>query len=374
MNVPFLDLQKINARFENDFQIQLQHLLQEGQYILGDSVKNFEDEFAQYCKAAHCLGVGNGLDALRLILEGYKLLGKLKEGDGVLVAANSFIATVLAIKQAGLKPVFIDVEPALFNIDVEQLQNHDLTGVKAIIMTHLYGQLGPIEQVIDFARAHELLVIEDAAQAHGATRAYTDQEPPQYTKAGNFGHAAAFSFYPTKNLGALGDGGAVVTQDTNLFECIDKLRNYGTSSKYINDFVGFNTRLDAIQAKWLLIKLKQLDADNARRREIALQYLHEVVNAKIKLPFYDGSQAHVFHVFVVQVADRPSFLEHLEIYKVNSLIHYPIPPHKQQALRTYNEEHYPTAEKLAQEVVSIPISPVMTEAQVSHTITCLNAY
>ena len=365
--IPFLDLNAINERFEDQFRERFQAVLDSGYYILGDRVKAFEDEFAQYCGVSHCIGVGNGLDALRLILEAYVILGKLNDGDEVLVAANTFIATILAIKQVGLQPKLVEADTLTYNFDMVSLAESISPRTKAIMPVHLYGQLAPMDQIESFAKIHDLLVIEDAAQAHGA-RYYTNKN------AGNLGHAAGFSFYPAKNLGALGDGGAVTTNDTILASIIRKLRNYGSSEKYKNEFIGINSRLDEIQASFLSCKLPYLDADNDARRDVANRYLSEINNKKIILPTYDGSMAHVFHLFVIRVEDREHFTTYLNTQGIGSLIHYPIAPHKQQALLEFNNLSFPVSERIHEQVVSIPISPVMSKEQVSKVIAAINSY
>ncbi len=365
--IPFLELHKINARYEASFRGVFQDFLDSGYYILGNKVKQFENQFAHYCGVKHCIGVGNGLDALRLILEGYKILGKLNSGDEVLVASNTYIATILAIQQAGLKPILVEGEGRLFNFDMNALLTAKTEKTKAIMPVHLYGQLAPMDKINALASKEGWLVIEDAAQGHGAKH-------HDGRLAGNLGDAAGFSFYPTKNLGALGDAGAVTTNDDALAEVIRKIRNYGTSSKYVNDELGFNSRLDELQAAFLIEKLKTLDADNEIRRNHARSYLKEVVNEKIRLPFYDGTENHIFHLFVVCVKDRPKFLSYLEENEVGYLIHYPIPPHKQEALKAYSGLSFPETERIHDEVVSLPISPVLTKEAVAEVIAVLNRY
>lgn len=365
--IPFLDLHKVNARFEADLQQRFKDFLDSGYYILGNQVKAFEAAFANYCGTKHCIGVGNGLDALRLILEGYKFIGKLKEGDAVLVASNTFIATIIAIKQAGLKPILVEAEDAMFNFNLDALESTITEETKAIMPVHLYGQLAPMDAINAIAKAHNLIVIEDAAQAHGAKNS-------NGVKAGNLGNAAGFSFYPTKNLGALGDGGAVTTNDDALAEAIRKLRNYGASSKYVHEVLGFNSRLDEIQASFLHCKLPHLDEDNQNRRAIAKRYISEINNPKISLPTYSGAKAHVFHLFAVQVVNRDAFVSYLKDAGIGTLIHYPIAPHQQKALKEFNHLSFPIAEKIHAEVVSIPMSPVMTEAEVSEIIAVLNKW
>lgn len=365
--IPFLDLKAINERFEPSFHESFQQFLESGYYVLGNQVKLFEANFARYCGAKHCIGVGNGLDALRLILEGYKALGKLKENDEILVASNTYIATILAIKQAGLKPVLVESELDNYNFDLTSLKNSITKNTKAIMPVHLYGQLSPMEEILEFSKANNLLVIEDAAQAHGA-------ENSDGKRAGNLGDAAGFSFYPTKNLGALGDGGAITTNDDALAKVVSKLRNYGTSSKYVNELLGFNSRLDELQASFLNCKLPALDMDNNRRWEIAKRYVSEIKNKKITLPNYDGSENHVFHLFVVRVENRNEFIDYLDRSSVGHLIHYPIPPHKQQALSEFSNLSFPNTEKSHNEVISIPMSPVLSEVDVERVIGVLNKY
>lgn len=365
--IPFLDLKAINKRFEAEFQNSFQQFLDSGYYILGSQIKLFEANFASFCGVKHCIGVGNGLDALRLILEGYKVLGKLKENDEVLVAANTYIATILAIKQAGLKPVLVEADLDTYNFNLASLQNSISKKTKAIMPVHLYGQLSPMEEILKISKEYNLLVIEDAAQAHGAKNQVGN-------RAGNIGDAAGFSFYPSKNLGALGDGGAVTTNDDALAEVVQKLRNYGTSTKYVNEILGFNSRLDELQAAFLNVKLPTVDADNERRRAISKKYIFEIKNEKIALPKYDGSENHVFHLFVIRVENRNVFMDYLDRNSIGHLIHYPSPPHKQQALLEFSHLSFPKTEKIHNEVVSIPMSPVMTEEEVERVISVLNLY
>ena len=364
--IPFLDLKALNKRFEPEFHKRFQDFMDSGHYVLGNQVKLFEANFAQYCGTEHCVGVGNGLDALRLILEGYKILGKLKAHDEVLVASNTYIATILAIKQAGLKPVLVESDLDSYNFELNSLKKAITKNTKAIMPVHLYGQLSPMQEILEIAKANNLLVIEDAAQAHGAENSEG--------KAGSIGDAAGFSFYPTKNLGALGDGGAVTTNDGALAEVVSKLRNYGTSSKYVNEILGFNSRLDEVQAAFLNCKLPTLDMDNNRRREIAKRYLSEINNEKIILPKYEGQENHVFHLFVVRIENRFGFMDYLDRNGVGHLVHYPIPPHQQQALSEFSKLSFPNTEKIHKEVISIPMSPVLSEIDVERVIEVLNGY
>jgi len=363
--IKFLDLHKINQQYEIEFHSSFKTFLDSGHYILGNEVTEFENEFARYCGVNHCVGVGNGLDALRLILEGYKILGKLNDGDEVLVASNTYIATILAIQQANLTPILVESEASTFNFNLKALADAITSSSKVIMPVHLYGQLSPMKDIIEMAEENDLLVIEDAAQAHGATS-------KNGNKAGNLGDAAGFSFYPTKNLGALGDGGAVTTNDSDLTEVIKKLRNYGTSKKYVSDHIGINSRLDEIQAMFLRCKLPHLDSDNEKRMKIARLYLNGIHNPKIKLPQFDGNKDHVFHQFVLLVENREAFIEYLNSNGIGTLIHYPIPPHKQNALVAYSNLSFPITEMIHKNILSIPISPVLNIKDVDTIITIIN--
>ena len=365
--IKFLDLHKINVRFRDEFASQFNNFLDSGTYILGDSVSNFERDFANYCGTKYCIGTANGLDALTLIFKSYIELGKLHLGDEVMVPANTYVASILSIINAGLKPIFIEPDNKTFNISVLEIEKQVTPNSKAILAVHLYGQLADMDEIQQIAKTHNLLIIEDAAQAHGA-------ENNVGKKAGNLSDAAAFSFYPTKNLGALGDAGAVTTNDKALEQCLRLMRNYGSSTKYISDIVGFNSRLDELQAAFLKIKLKCLDADNNTRRQIAKRYLAEIKNDKIKLPFYNGSKNHVFYVFVVRVAKREHFMDYLQANKVGCLIHYPITPHHQKALTEYRNSKLPITEHIHKTVLSIPISPIMSRTEVDTVINVLNNY
>lgn len=364
--IKFLDLHKINMRFETEFKTKFEAFLKSGWYILGDGVKQFESEFSAYCGTKYCIGTSNGLDALELIFKGYLELGVLQPKDEVIVPANTYIASIISIINTGLTPVLVEPDPKTFNIDVEEVEKHISAKTKAILAVHLYGQLCDMDSINKLAKHKNLLVIEDAAQAHGATN--------NIKKADGFGNAAAFSFYPAKNLGALGDAGAITTNNEALAEVIFKLRNYGSSTKYVNDFIGSNNRLDEIQALFLSTKLKHLDTDNLRRQEIAKRYLSEVNNPKIKLPFYDGSSNHVFHLFVVLVDNRQEFINYLKVNKIESSIHYPTAPHQQKALYRFNSLKFPLTEKIHETCVSLPISPVMTQEEVDQVITTINNY
>lgn len=365
--IKFLELHKINARFEDKFKSEFNAFLNSGHYILGDGLKRFESNFANYCGTKYCIGTANGLDALTLIFKGLIELDKLNENDEVLVPANTFIASILSILQANLKPIFVEPDEKTFNISETEIKRHITSKTKAIVAVHLYGQLANMKAINELADKHGLLVIEDAAQAHGAINSAGN-------KAGSLSHAAAFSFYPAKNLGALGDGGAIITNNKDLNDIISQLRNYGASSKYVNDIVGVNSRLDEIQALFLDVKLKYLDSDNLKRQEIAKKYLSKINNEKIQLPFYDGSSNHVFYVFVIRVKNRKRFVDYLHTNGIESLVHYPIPPHKQKALNYYSKLSLLITETLHDEVVSLPISPVLSDEDIEQIIKIVNSF
>lgn len=376
--IKFLDLQKINEQYEEQFQEKMKLVLDKGWFILGDEVKEFEQNFANYCETKYCIGVGNGLDALILIFKAYIQLGKLQKGDEVIVPANTYIASILAILQADLIPVLVEPRLETYNINPDLIQEKITSKTKAILAVHLYGQLAEMDKINAIAKQNNLLVIEDAAQAHGASTQYSASsnqfvENENY-KAGNLSNAAAFSFYPAKNLGALGDAGAITTNDEVLSKVIFSIRNYGSEKKYHNDFIGFNSRLDELQAAFLNVKLPFLDADNFRRETIATSYLTEIKNDKIVLPKWDFSENHVFHLFVIRTQNRNELQQYLSDNGIETLIHYPIAPHKQKAFSSWNDMSFPITEKIHDEVLSLPISPVMTDDEVEYIIEILNTY
>ena len=365
--ISFLDLKKINAPYELAFKEKLDFFLKKGWYVLGDEVELFETSFSQYCGTQYCIGVGNGYDALVLILKGYITLGKMSKGDEVIVPANTYIASILAILQTDLVPVLVEPKLETYNINPDLIVEKITSKTRAILAVHLYGQLAQMDKIIEIAIANNLLIIEDAAQAHGAS--FSNQE-----RAGNLSHAAAFSFYPGKNLGALGDGGAVNTNDLELANIIKSLRNYGSKVKYQNEYIGVNSRLDELQAAFLNVKLSHLDQDNNRRRAIAKRYLSEIKNDKVSLPFWDGSDNHVFHLFVIRTNNRNDLQQFLFDNGVQTMIHYPIAPHEQKALSHWNEMFLPITERIHAEVLSLPVSPVMTDEEVDVVIEILNKY
>lgn len=362
--IKFLDLHKINQPYEAEFQQQFQQFLEKGWYILGENVKQFEKEFATYCGTKYCIGVANGLDALILIFRAYKQLGKLQSGDQVIVPANTYIASIIAVLENDLVPVLVEPDLETYNINSSEIEKHITSKTKAILPVHLYGQLCDMQRINEIAKKYNLLLIEDSAQAHGV-------KSPSLR---GVGEASGFSFYPGKNLGALADAGAITTNDDELAKILFSLRNYGSQKKYENEFIGINSRLDEIQAGFLSIKLKDLDKQNEKRREIAKRYLSEIKNEKIILPYYDNSENHVFHLFVIRTENREELQQYLLKNNIETLIHYPIAPHKQKAMTAYNHLSFPITEKIHNEVLSIPISPVLTDEEVSEIIKCLNNY
>jgi dTDP-4-amino-4,6-dideoxygalactose transaminase len=365
--IPFLDLKKINEPYETAFQEKLKVVLDKGWYVLGNEVQEFETNFANYCGTKYCVGVGNGLDALVLIFKGYIQLGKLQKGDEVVVPANTYIASILAILQADLMPVLVEPKLETYNINPDLILEKITSKTKAILVVHLYGQLAEMDAIHKIAVTNDLLVIEDAAQAHGAIR-------NQESAIKNQKSSVAYSFYPGKNLGALGDGGAVTTNDSELAKVIQSLRNYGSETKYYNDYIGVNSRLDELQAAFLNVKLPYLDIENERRRVIAKRYLSEIENDKIILPFWDFFNNHVFHLFVIRTQNRIDLQGYLHQKGIQTVIHYPVPPHKQKALSKWHNLSFPITEKIHEEVLSLPISPVLTTNEVGFIIAILNQY
>ena len=366
MKVPFLDLKAINARHAAELKAAASRVIDSGWYVLGEEVKAFESEFAAWVGSPHCVGTSDGLSALILALRGWKELGLLKDGDGVAVPANTYIASILAITENRLRPVLVEPDEDTFNLGSAKLAAALTPDVKAVLAVHLYGQLADMPAIAQLCRERGLLLLEDAAQSHGAHIGCV--------KAGAWGDAAAFSFYPGKNLGALGDAGALTCKDAKLADMVRALRNYGSHEKYKNLVQGPNDRLDELQAALLRVKLKYIDADNARRREIAARYRREIKNSAVRLPSVRaGEDSHVWHLFVVRVADRAAFQQRLLDYGVHTFIHYPIPPHHQQAYaKELGHLKLPLTEALHREVVSLPISPVMSDEQAASVILACN--
>ncbi|MCL9808508.1 DegT/DnrJ/EryC1/StrS family aminotransferase [Flavobacterium luminosum] len=358
--ISFLDLQKINQRYENAFQEKLKSVLEKGWYVLGDEVRKFEEDFAHYSGSKYAVGIGNGLDAITLTFLGYIEIGVLRKGDEILVPANTYIASILGIIHAGLIPILVEPKIETYTIDPDLIESKITFKTKGILVVHLYGQLAAMKRINEIAKLHNLIVVEDAAQGHGLPF--------------EGDHTRTFSFYPGKNLGALGDGGAVVSNDSQLVEVISKLRNYGSEKKYFNETIGFNSRLDELQAAFLNCKLPDLDQDNDKRRKIAARYIREIINDKIILPQWDFSTSHVFHLFVIRTQNRDQLQKYLSENGIQTLIHYPIAPHQQKALQEWNHLRFPITEQIHNEVLSLPMSPVLNNDEVTHIIKVLNHY
>jgi dTDP-4-amino-4,6-dideoxygalactose transaminase len=360
--IPFLDLQKYNAQYEPLFIEKAAELIRSGYYILGKELQSFENQFANYCQTSHCIGVANGLDALILILMAYDY----PPDSEIIVPANTYYATILAISRAGLKPILVEPSPDNYLIDAEKIHKKITVNTRAILCVHLYGRTCDMASIWEIAQKNNLQVFEDAAQAHGAI--YNGK------KAGNLSNAAGFSFYPTKNLGALGDAGAITTNDDALAEKLRKLRNYGSEQKNIFEFKGLNSRLDDLQAGILSVKLQYLDQENHRRRQIAHRYLYGIVSDKITLPPSDQVDEDVWHLFVIQTPDRKVFQDYLDNHGVGTAIHYPVPPHKQKAYAELADEPLPISEKLHQQIVSLPLTPYLQDSEVDYIIQTINRF
>ena len=363
---PFLDLQSINAQYRAELIEACTRVIDSGWYISGNELSQFEQEFATYCGSAHCIGVANGLDALILTLRAWLELGRLQPGDEVIVPANTYIASILAISANGLTPVLVEPDAASFNISPANARAAITAKTRAILPVHLYGQLADMPAIMALAREHGLLVLEDAAQAHGAAIAGK--------RAGSWGDAAGFSFYPGKNLGALGDAGAITTQDAELAQTLRALRNYGSHEKYKNLFKGVNSRLDAIQAAMLRVKLSKLELETQHRRSIAAIYLQNIHHPAVQLPQVASPEQHVWHLFVIRTGQRTALQQHLAAQGIQTLIHYPIPPHQQQAYAEWNAQSYPLTEAMHQEVLSLPMGPTLSEGEALQVAEMVNSF
>lgn len=362
----FLDLKAINAQYRAELIEACARVIDSGWYIQGNEHKEFENEFAQYCGTKHCIGVANGLDALILILRAYKELGVMNEGDEIIVPSNTYIASILAISENGLIPILVEPNIDNYLIDPTQIEEKITPKTKAILPVHLYGQTCQMDQINTIAKKYALKVIEDSAQSHGAY--FGDR------RCGNLGDASGFSFYPGKNLGALGDGGAVTTNDDHLAATIRALGNYGSHKKYENLYQGVNSRLDEIQAAMLRVKLKHLDEETQNRRAIANYYLENINNKKMILPLVKHENNHVWHLFVIRTQNRDELQQYLNAQGIQTLIHYPLAPHKQEAYKEWNEQSYPISEKIHNEILSLPISGVQKLEDTQMIIKVLNEY
>ena len=360
--IPFLDLNELNKPYLGAIEEATLRVLRSGWYILGKELQAFEKSFADYCEVEYCVGVANGLDAIGLILRAYDFPG----GSEIIVPANTYIASVLPVSYLNLIPVLVEPDPVTMLIDPGKIEAHITPRTRAIVCVDLYGRSCEMDIIMDIATRYNLKVITDAAQAHGAIY--------QGKKVGSIADATAFSFYPTKNLGALGDAGAVTTTDTELAEKIRYLRNYGSKEKYKNEYQGVNSRLDEIQAAILNVKLPYLDSDNARRREIATRYLAEIRLENLVLPPSDRTNDDAWHLFVIRHTNRAAFVQHLDESGVQTNVHYPLPVHKQKAYADLNYLDLPITELIHNQVVSLPLNPTLTNQEVSHIINAVNSF
>ncbi len=400
--INFLDLKAINDTFEPDLSGAIKRVLDSGWYLLGHEVKEFEESYAAFIGVKHCIGVANGLDALRLILKAYITKGEMEEGDEIIVPANTYIATILAITDNRLAPVFVEPDILSYNINPWLIEERITKRTKGIMMVHLYGQNAMNPEIGRLVKKYNLILIEDNAQAAGAF--YLEQkvkdgnsfgvisntndpnqnklQPCRPRRTGSLGNAAGHSFYPGKNLGCLGDGGAVTTNDDELANIIRALANYGSNTKYINDYQGLNSRLDEIQAAILKVKLPRLETDNERRRNIAKYYCEHIEHPDIILPDSNNiklftsqtSLSHVWHLFVIRTSNRNKLQAYLTQNGIQTLIHYPIPPHKQRAYKNWNDLSYLVTEQIHAEVLSLPLSPVLSDNDIERIVYLLNNY
>jgi len=365
-DVLFLDLKAINQAYTNELEQAFDQVLHSGWYIQGEECKAFEQEFSSYCGTKYCIGVANGLDALTLIIRAYKEMGIMQEGDEIIVPANTYIASILAISENRLTPVLVEPDINTFNLDPTLIEAKITAKTKAIMAVHLYGQVAAMDEINVLAKQYNLKVIEDSAQAHGAI--YKGK------RTGNLGDASGFSFYPGKNLGALGDGGAVTTNDATLAEIIRALGNYGSQKKHENQYQGVNSRLDEMQAALLRVKLRYLDQEIQKRREIAEYYLENISNENIILPVVNNKESHVWHLFVIRVKNRDKLQEGLSNKGIQTMIHYPIPAHKQAAYKDWSKVCLYITEAIHNEVLSLPVSPVQTIENTQLIINLVNDF
>ena len=364
--IKFLDLQKINAQFQKELKIASDRVIESGWYVMGKELETFEKSYANLCNVKFALGVANGLDALRLIFRGYLELGVMSKGDEVIVPANTYIASVLSITDNDLVPVFVEPNLETYNLDSNKIEAAITNKTKAVLTVHLYGQNSINDRMLEICSKNNLKLIEDSAQSHGAK--WEDKI------SGGIGDAAGHSFYPGKNLGALGDAGAVTTNDQLLAKTISALRNYGSEKKYENIYQGINSRLDEIQAAFLNVKLKYIQNDIDCRRKIADYYLENIKNLEIILPKVNEIKGHVWHLFVIRTSNREKLQEYLLKKGVQTMIHYPIPPHKQESYKIFNHLNFPISEQVHNEVLSLPLSAVMNQKEISNVVSSINSY
>jgi dTDP-4-amino-4,6-dideoxygalactose transaminase len=371
--VNFYNISELNKKYEKNFIKNFRKINKAGRYVIGDYVKKFEKNFANYCNSKYCVAVGNCLDAIKLSFMAYKILGKLKSGDEVLVPANTYIASILGITSVGLKPVFVEPEPETFNISVENIKKSINKKTKAILVVDLYGHPADLFAIKRIARKKNLKIIEDAAQSCGARI--------NNKMIGSISDTTCFSFFPGKNLGAFGDGGAVTTNNKKLYNIIKSLRNYGESvfenlkdRKYKNTYKGVNSRMDEIQAAILIDKLKDYSKYQKVREKIASFYLKNIKNSKIVLPKLNKNVEHAWHLFVVKCKFRDKLKKFLEANKIETMIHYPLPPHKQIAFKEFNKKKFHTTEKIYREILSLPIFPTLKQSEILRVVKTINNF
>ena len=369
MMIPFLDLKKINLAFKDEILQSINSVMDSGYFILGGEKVNFEQEFAEFCGTKYSLGVANGLDALILIIRAYKELGIFNDGDEIIVPANTYIASILAISANNLTPILVEPSIETYNINPALIAEKITKKTKAIMAVHLYGRCAEMAKIVEIAQKNNLKVIEDCAQAHGAI------DESSQKKVGNLSDAGAFSFYPGKNLGALGDGGAITTNNFELYQIIKALRNYGSHEKYHNLYKGTNSRLDEIQAGILRVKLRHLNAENNLRQEIAQHYIQNIKNEAITCPQLPSFMAsHVWHLFTIRTKNRQKLQDFLTKEKIQTVIHYPIPPHKQKAYKEFNHLSFPITEKIHEEILSLPLYPYLEKNNIDKIVEAVNIF
>ncbi len=362
MKIPFLDIKSLNQQYREQLIDAATEVIDSGWYIRGEACQNFEEQFANYCNTSYAVGVGNGLDALTMILEALEI----GVGDEVIVPANTYIASILCISAVGATPVLVEPDPATYNIDPSLIALHVTERTKAILVVHLYGRAAPMKQICAIAKQNDIRIVEDCAQAHGAEI--------EGRRVGSFGDAGAFSFYPGKNLGALGDGGAVVSDSKEIVDRVRMLGNYGSDKKYENIYKGRNSRLDELQAAFLGKKLVSLDVENSKRREVAKIYNDRLSKAVVKPFLPENSLEHVWHLYTIEVENRAKLIEHLQGNGIETLIHYPVAPHRQEAYREFNCLSLPITERIHDEILSLPLSPLLSEEQVDCVCYHVNNY
>lgn len=364
--IKFLDLKKINGQYQKELKQACSRVIDSGWYILGQELESFEYQFSEYCGTKYCLGVASGLDALILTLKAWKILGKLKDGDEVIVPANTFIASILAITETGLKPVLIEPDERTYNVAPAAVKKALTSKTKVILAVHLYGRMSPMLELTKIAKENKILILEDAAQAHGSMI--------EGVKSGAWGDAAGFSFYPGKNLGAIGDAGAITTDDKDLYEVLKALRNYGSHETYMNKYLGMNSRMDEIQAACLKVKLRYLDKEIARRRDIAEMYLTQIVSDSVSLPINFDDESNVWHLFVIRTQKRKQLERHLIENSIESRIHYPVPANRQECYKDFQLGAFDRTEKISNEIISLPIGMHLTDQDVSTIARCINGF